>query len=44
MNALREGLAGENTRYIGPPEGDFFRFFGDQSGRDGTPQRRGPAR
>ena len=33
MNALREGLKGETTSYIGPPEGDFFRFFGDQSGQ-----------
>jgi len=33
MNALREGLRGETTSYIGPPEGDFFRFFGDQSGQ-----------
>ena len=33
MIALREGLRGETTSYIGPPEGDFFRFFGDQSGQ-----------
>ena len=33
MNALREGLKGETTSYIGPPEGDFFRFFADQSGQ-----------
>jgi len=33
MNALREGLSAENTQYIGPPTGDFFRFFGAQSGR-----------
>ena len=32
MNAMREGLPGESTRYIGPPEGDFFRFFGDLTG------------
>ena len=32
MKTYRESLAGENTRYIGPPGGDFFRFFGDQSG------------
>ena len=33
MTALREGLRGETTSYIGPPEGDFFKFFGDQSGQ-----------
>ena len=32
MNAMREGLSGETTRYVGPPEGDFFRFFGDVAG------------
>ena len=38
MNALREGLTGNNTRYIGPPSGDFFKFFGDQTGR-GKPSK-----
>ena len=38
MNALRDGLGGDKTRYIGPPSGDFFRFFGDQSGR-GEPSK-----
>ncbi|HEB80241.1 MAG TPA: protease modulator HflC [Rhodospirillales bacterium] len=33
MNALREGLGGDTTRYIGPPSGDFFRFFGDITGK-----------
>ncbi len=33
MNALKEGLRGDTTSYIGPPTGDFFRFFGDQSGQ-----------
>lgn len=33
MNSLREGLSSENTRYVGPPDGDFFRFFGDSSGK-----------
>ena len=32
MNAMREGLTGESTRYVGPPGGDFFRFFRDVSG------------
>ena len=38
MNALREGLGGERTRYIGPPSGDFFKFFGDQSGSGQPPK------
>ncbi len=38
MNALREGLTGNNTRFIGPPSGDFFKFFGDQTGR-GKPSK-----
>ena len=37
MNALREGLGGESTKFIGSPnEGDFFRFFGSQDGRPAT--------
>lgn len=28
MRAYKEGLGGNKTRYIGPPDGDFFRFFG----------------
>lgn len=32
MEALQQGLGGESTSYVGPPDGDFFRFFGDISG------------
>lgn len=28
MDAMRLGLTGENTRYVGPPDNEFFRFFG----------------
>lgn len=38
MNALREGLTGNNTRYIGPPSGDFFKYFGDQTGLGQPPK------
>ncbi len=38
MNALRDGLGGEKTRFIGPPSGDFFKFFGDQSGSGQPPK------
>jgi membrane protease subunit HflC len=41
MRALSEGLKGESTTYVGPPEGDFFRFFSDDGGRgpSRTPER-----
>lgn len=32
MNALRDALKGDNTRYVGPASGDFFRFFNNMSG------------
>lgn len=38
MNALREGLTGNNTRYVGPPSGDFFKYFGDQTGLGQPPK------
>lgn len=28
MEAMRQGLTGDTTRYVGPPDGDFFRYFG----------------
>lgn len=27
MQAMRDGLTGDNTTYVGAPTGDFFRFF-----------------
>jgi len=32
MQALTLGLSGETTTYVGPPAGDFFRFFGLEQG------------
>ena len=32
MRSLREGLQGETTSFVGSPNGDFFRYFGDISG------------
>ncbi|MEZ5647879.1 MAG: protease modulator HflC [Alphaproteobacteria bacterium] len=41
LQAMRRGLDSENTRYIGPPDGDFFRFFGSGTlGRNGETLRR----
>jgi membrane protease subunit HflC len=34
MNSYRDSLDRDNTRYVGPADGDFFRFFGDIEGRD----------
>jgi membrane protease subunit HflC len=33
MRSMLEGLQGESTTYVGPPAGDFFRFFSDDGGR-----------
>lgn len=30
LQAMQQGLAGETTTYVGPPAGEFFRFFGLQ--------------
>ncbi|WP_119460176.1 protease modulator HflC [Rhodospirillaceae bacterium SYSU D60014] len=32
MQALKEGLPSETTTFVGPPDGDFFRFFGQGPG------------
>jgi len=32
MNALRDSLASDNTRFIGPASGEFFKFFGNMNG------------
>jgi len=32
LQAMNRGLSGDSTRYVGPPDGDFFRFFGTMSG------------
>lgn len=34
MRELRTSLQSENTRFIGRPEGDFFRYFGNMFGAD----------
>lgn len=32
MDAMRQGLTGGTTRYVGPPDNEFFRFFGSATG------------
>ena len=31
LQAMRKGLTGESTSYVGPPKGEFFRFFKGES-------------
>ena len=33
MQALQKGLGSETTTWVGPPTGDFFRYFGDENGK-----------
>jgi membrane protease subunit HflC len=33
LQAMQEGLKGDTTTYVGPPSGDFFRFFGMEQGK-----------
>lgn len=40
LQAMQEGLRGDTTTYVGPPTGDFFRFFGSELGADA---RKAPA-
>lgn len=32
MQAMERGLGSESTTYVGPPRGDFFRYFSNESG------------
>jgi membrane protease subunit HflC len=34
MQAMSKGLTGDSTRYVGPPKGDFYRFFQSGEGSD----------
>ena len=40
LQAMGKGLSGDSTRYVGPPDGEFFRFFGSTK----LPEERGPAK
>lgn len=31
LEAMRQGLGGDNTTFVGTPSGDFFRFFGTET-------------
>jgi membrane protease subunit HflC len=33
MQALQESLPSQNTRFVGPTDSDFFRYFGDMNGQ-----------
>ena len=38
LQAMQEGLRGDTTTYVGPPSGDFFRFFGTELGKKPSAQ------
>ena len=44
MKSYRDSLEKDNTRYVGPADGDFFRYFGDMNGRDKGPHGQGTRR
>lgn len=35
MQAMERGLGSDSTTYVGPPSGDFFRYFNSESGTRG---------
>jgi membrane protease subunit HflC len=39
LQAMRTGLGGNNTTFVGPPQGDFFRFFDETRGAGQIPQQ-----
>lgn len=39
LQAMRTGLGGNNTTFVGPPTGDFFRFFEQGEGLPQKPQQ-----
>jgi membrane protease subunit HflC len=39
LQAMRTGLGGSNTTFVGRPEGDFFRFFDETRGAGQIPQQ-----
>jgi membrane protease subunit HflC len=39
MQAMQDGLRGDNTTFVGSPTGDFFRFFGQENPEAGIPRR-----
>jgi membrane protease subunit HflC len=39
LQAMRTGLGGNNTTFVGSPKGDFFRFFEETRGNGQIPQQ-----
>jgi len=37
MQAMQDGLRGDNTTFVGSPTGDFFRFFGQEGPQSPAP-------
>ena len=40
MQAMQDGLGGDNTAFVGSPTGDFFRFFGQEAPRPTEPAQK----
>jgi modulator of FtsH protease HflC len=41
LQAMRTGLGGSNTTFVGPPKGEFFRFFEESQGAGAAPKPAG---
>jgi membrane protease subunit HflC len=39
LQAMRTGLGGNNTTFVGSPTGDFFRYFEQNKGAPPKPQQ-----
>jgi membrane protease subunit HflC len=40
MQAMQDGLRGDNTAFVGSPTGDFFRFFGQEGPQQPQPAQK----
>ena len=43
LQAMNTALTGSGTTYVGPPDGDFFRYFRSESGSPAKPAQAGAA-
>ena len=43
LQAMNTALTGPGTTYVGPPDGDFFRYFRNESGSQAKPAQAGAA-
>ena len=43
LQAMDTALSGQGTTYVGPPDGDFFRYFRSETGSPAKPAQAGAA-